>query len=392
LKEKSVPDGPAFTQRKTVASRVTAPTGASDEDVVEDIAEADESPAFLQFESPRHRLAAFRKQVSQHAKPSTGTDDRSKAQLVANLLKERGLSLKSQVLLRLAAQANSDPLAKVKSLVQELIERLLQEAADEANLKGWCDKEMGKAKQARQHKTDSIKKLNEAMAGNEAKRDKLNENIVTLQAETQELTESLSKLEKERNAESAENEVTLQEAQEGLDAVKFATKILSEFYGTAAKASFVQTGSAAHGVEDDIPDAGFEGSYKGAQAGTGGIMGMLEVIVSDYNRVISVTTKAEGKAAKEFLELETQTKISTGTKTVAVEAYQAELIEVNSSLQEDKISLEEEQALLDKTIQEIGDLRPQCIDTGMSYEERIAKREQETESLKEALSILEESA
>merc|ERR1719329_383190 len=111
-----------------------------------------------------------------------------------------------------------------------------------------------------------------------------------------------------------------------MKAVKLAESILSKFYGTSAKASSLAQAGDAKPL--DLPDAGFKGSYKGASesGGTGGIMGMLEVIMDDQERVFRETTKAEAAAKKEFMALETQTKVSTSTKTVTIEAYQAELI------------------------------------------------------------------
>ena len=44
--------------------------------------------------------------------------------------------------------------------------------------------------------------------------------------------------------------------------------------------------------------------------------------------------------------------------------------------------------LLDDSMKQLEDLNPQCIDTGMSYDERVAKREEEIEALKTALDQL----
>lgn len=44
------------------------------------------------------------------------------------------------------------------------------------------------------------------------------------------------------------------------------------------------------------------------------------------------------------------------------------------------------------TIKEIVELSPMCVDTGMSYEERVARREDEVAALKQALCILESYA
>merc|ERR1719178_479508 len=89
------------------------------------------------------------------------------------------------------------------------------------------------------------------------------------------------------------------------------------------------------------------------------------------------------------MEFETETKTSLGTKTVTKTANEGELTEVEASIDEDNTSLVDEQSLLDKSIQEIIELQPACVETGMSYEDRVAKREQEIESLKEALCTLD---
>lgn len=47
------------------------------------------------------------------------------------------------------------------------------------------------------------------------------------------------------------------------------------------------------------------------------------------------------------------------------------------------------QKLLDDALQEIDSLKPTCIDAGTSYEERVEKREQEIQALKNALCILD---
>merc|ERR1719240_705482 len=102
---------------------------------------------------------------------------------------------------------------------------------------------------------------------------------------------------------------------------------------------------------------------------------MMDVIKSDFERTISTTQKAEKEAAAEFLAFETETKSSIAQKTVSKRANTAEKEETENTISEDNTSLTEEQKLFDSAIQQIMELQPACVDTGMSYEERVAKTE-----------------
>merc|ERR1719265_640714 len=64
-----------------------------------------------------------------------------KRKKIVQMLKTDGKKYKSTQLASVAAQiSTTGPFDKITKLIQELIERLLQEAADEANHEGWCNK------------------------------------------------------------------------------------------------------------------------------------------------------------------------------------------------------------------------------------------------------------
>jgi len=360
------------------AAKPVVSASADFEDDIDEIADSDDA-SFLQLATARSSISFLQKGA-----PVT---DAARDRVVA-LLKAKSAQLDSAVLAALASHVAADPFAKIKTLIQELIERLLQEAADEANHKGWCDKETGKAKQSRKLKSEAVRTLNTQLADNEAKRDELVEDTTRLGVEIQELEDSLQTLTKERQDESSQNEATVTEAEEGKAAVAEALEVLDHFYKTAAKAEKVSL--VQKGVDDDMPDSGFgDGQNTGSQSASKGIIGMLEVILSDFVRTIETTQKLERESAADFLELETSSKVSMGKKTMEKENKEATLVETNSALQEDHESMLDEQALLDKSIQELNELRPACVDTGMSYADRVAKREQEIDSLKEALCTLD---
>merc|ERR1719388_371907 len=113
--------------------------------------------------------------------------------------------LKSREISALAAQISGSPFDKITKLIQELIERLLQEAADEANHQGWCTKQLTEAKEQRGRKVNAVASLNEKLGSNEALRDQLAEDIATLTSQIADLEDALAKATAARSEESEQN-------------------------------------------------------------------------------------------------------------------------------------------------------------------------------------------
>jgi len=315
------------------------------------------------------------------------TEDGARGVVVA-LLRQQGDKLKSTLLTALAGKISADPFAKVKQLIQELIERLLTEAANEANQKGWCDKATKDAEQKRDYAAEEIATLNSEMAELEALIDKLTAELADLNKAIDELTEAREKAEKERKEEKAENAATVAEAQAGLSAIEQAIDIISKFYKSAKKETVDL--SLAQGPADDAPDAGFEigEAYTGAQSTSGGIIGMMEVMKSDFERTISETEAAEAQAEEDHLEFMTETGKSLAEKKQAVEERSSQKDDASEKLEKADDNLDEQTKILETSIQELLDLKPVCVDTGMSYKERVARREDEIAALKKADCIL----
>ncbi|CAK0852005.1 unnamed protein product, partial [Prorocentrum cordatum] len=312
-------------------------------------------------------------------------------EVVVSLLKSKGQQLKSQVLASLVAQISAvhgdDPFAKIKTLIQELIERLLQEASNEANQKGWCDKATSAATQKRDYSVEEIRSLNAEMAELEALRDKLAEELSVLADEIAELVANRKKAEEIRTKEKGENEFTIAEAEAGLEAINQAMDILDKWYKTNVKN---EVSLAQQGPEKDAPDAGFDNfeAYKGAQAESGGIIGMMEVIASDFSRTITETQKAEAAAEDEHMEFMTETGKSLGEKKAIEAQTTTEKDNAVEDLEAASDKLQSNNDILQASITELIELKAACIDTGMSYSDRVANREDEIEALKKALCIL----
>jgi hypothetical protein len=290
----------------------------------------------------------------------------------------------------LADQTAEDPLAKVKVLVQELIERLLKEAGEEANHKGWCDKELALASQERNSMADSVKELNGKLSRSEARIEKVSAELEVLNDELDKLGETLSKADEVRRTEKDENAHTIEEAQKGADTVASAIDTLEKFYKTAAKEgqSFVQI-QTRNSPDEDAPDAGFDSAYTGEQGAATGVIGMLEVVKSDYERTVALTKQAEEEADAAFKELSTQTEASQAAKNEAHAATEKALGETTEEDEQNRERLTADQGRLNNAITQLLSLHKACFDNGETAEERKAKREEEISALNQALCILD---
>merc|ERR1719248_40277 len=78
---------------------------------------------------------------------------------VAAYLTRRANELNSRVLSAFALRVSADPFKKVKKMIKDLIVKLMEEAAEEAEHKGWCDTELSTNEQTRKEKTEAVELL-----------------------------------------------------------------------------------------------------------------------------------------------------------------------------------------------------------------------------------------
>jgi chromosome segregation ATPase len=297
---------------------------------------------------------------------------------VASYLHKRSKQLDSRVLSLLAVRAAEDPFTKVKKMIKDLITRLMEEANDEAEHKGWCDTEMSTNEQTRKEKTEAVETLHAEIDQLEASIAKLTEDITDLTKAVAELDAAMAKATKLRQEEKAKNTETVSDSEAAQTAVAQALTVLKEFYAKAGEATaFVQ-------ADPEI----FDSEYKGMQSENGGVVGMLEVIESDFARLESDTKASEATAQKEYDEFMTESKTDKASKASSIEHKTAKKQDEEQALTEKKNDLEGTQKELDAALAYFDKLKPTCVDADVSYEERVARRKEEIESLQEALKIL----
>jgi len=312
----------------------------------------------------------------------------AKQDMIISLLEREAQRLGSTALSALALRVNADPFAKVKVIIQKLIERLLQEANDEATKKGFCDTELSKAEKDRDFRLAGAKKLNAEIAGLEVTKDELDMEQNLLEDSLSKSKTTLNTAEEQRKEDKIMNTDTVKTAKRGLAAVTQAIIILKTFYKSAAKETvFVQ----ASPVEEDpeYQKLSFDGAYKGKQEGAKGVIGILEVIKTDFERTIRRTKAEEASQAAEFVEFDRTTRTDISGKETQQTLNSADLEVTQDSTNKKMIYLQNAMDLVDTAVKRLEALKPTCTDTTMSYEERRTKRAKEIAALNKALCILD---
>merc|ERR1740139_2054918 len=78
---------------------------------------------------------------------------------VAAFLADRAKASNSRLLTLASQSIAANPFVKVKKMIKDMISKLMQEATEETEHKGWCDAELATNKNTREAKTEAVEEL-----------------------------------------------------------------------------------------------------------------------------------------------------------------------------------------------------------------------------------------
>merc|ERR1719335_1809823 len=225
-------------------------------------------------------------------------------------------------------------------MIKDLIVRLMEEANEEAEHKGWCDTELTTNEQTRKEKTQAVETLRAEIDELEASIQKLTEEIEALSKAIEDLDAAMAEATKLRQEEKAKNMETIKVAKDGQAAVVQALVVLKEFYAKAGDATaLVQQQPVAPEI--------FDAPYKGMQGKAGGVVGMLETIESDFARLEAETAAAEETAQNEYDAFMTDSQVDKHSKVTDMEHKTSKKEDQEATLAVKKSDLEGTQKELD---------------------------------------------
>jgi len=150
--------------------------------------------------------------------------------------------LHKTALISLAYRGAADPFGKIRSMIEDMIAKLLQEAAEEATQKAFCDKEIGESTASKAEKEGRLGKINARLETAESTTAQLMEDVSKLSKEIAESDAGLAKASALRSKEKATFQAVEKDLSESEQACTSAIEVLREYYEGA---SLVQTATKA---------------------------------------------------------------------------------------------------------------------------------------------------
>lgn len=261
-------------------------------------------------------------------------------------------------------EGSAEPFAKVKALIKDMLSKLEADAHADATHKAYCDEQLGDTLARKDDKEAEVNKLSTVIDSKAAKTSQLKQEIADLQGGLANLAKAQGELMQIRSEEKAAYEHAKPEMVAGITAVKLATKILREYYAKGA----------------------------GAVGASTGVIGLLEVVESDFSKVFAEMQSSEFTAQAAYDQQTKANEIEKATAEQAVHYKSRSSTQLDSAVSEAKSDRQGVQAELTAILEYKEKIQQMCSAKPETYDERKGKREAELAGLKEALSILEGEA
>jgi len=257
------------------------------------------------------------------------------------------------------------PFGKVKGLLKGMVERLQAEARAEGSHKRYCDHEYSVSNDRKAEKKSVVDKLKAKIDGMLSRSTTLKDQVVVLSKELSELASTQLEMTTIRNKEKTTFVKGKKEMQQGIGGVQTALGVLRDYYAKDKKKSHESGGDAATGI-----------------------VGLLEVVESDFTKGLAEMKASEDASAREYRKEMEANGVEKARKVTTVAHKRKESKSLDVTLLETKTDRASTQEQLNAIMMYLSKLDQMCISKPQSHAERTAKREEEMAGLKEALTAI----
>merc|ERR1719453_639009 len=283
---------------------------------------------------------------------------------------------------KLATRVQLDGFKKVSEDIDGMIADLKKEKDADVKMKDFCIEALHKNEVAIEMKARDIEQLDAKIATLTAEIEELTKAIAALEAEVAEMQVQLKRAGEDRELENKDFQQVVAEQRQTQQLLESALNVLKGFYDKA----LVQTSARATQPAGPPPPPGFKKYEK--SSGAGGVMGMLEQIVSETKTMEADAIKAETDAQKAYESFvkDTNASIETKSREITNQSEEKAAKEADKVAEEEALTaaLNEQQELMNEN----AELHKSCDFTLENFDARQAALDQEMDGLREAKSVL----
>merc|ERR1712113_198607 len=299
----------------------------------------------------------------------------------SKLLKAVADKVNSPKLATLAYKVRLDAFTRVKKAIDDMIAQLLKEKEDEIKHKDFCVDEFNtdqlQTEKKEREKQDLIAKIEDL----ELTIKTLTQEIESLKAEIVEMQVQLKRAGENREKENKEFQMVVADQRETQKLLQAALNVRAEFYGKKEKAALLQQEPVG-----PPPPPGFE-AYK-KNAASGGVMSMIQQIISDAKAMEAETIRAEEDAQKAYEDFVKETNASIEAKSKEIVNKSELKAKAETDLVETKEAKEAVLLELEQLSNYNAQLHQSCDFVLKNFELRQTARDEEVEALRQAKAIL----
>jgi len=296
------------------------------------------------------------------------------------------LASRLAAVIRYGAADGEDPFAKVKGLLVDMIAKLQKEAGAEATEKAYCDEQMSKTEAKKSELEEDVAKLTAKIDQAVSKSAQLKAEVKDLQAELSALAREQAEMDKIRQETHADYGTAKADLELGLNGVRQALSVLREYYG-ASGAAMLQDGAKLASL---MQQPAKPEMHSNAQGAGDSIVGILEVVESDFATNLAKEETEEDDAQAEYEKVTQENKVTKTMKDQDVKYKTQDAKSTDKSIADLSGDRETENTELSAVLEYYAKIKERCIAKPETYEERKRRRVAEIQGLKEALSVLED--
>jgi len=280
-----------------------------------------------------------------------------------------------------------DIFAKIKEVVDDLVEKLKAEQADDVQQRDVCYEEINTNEKATLEKIpvrdDAATRIEEIGLAV----DKLGEEVAAAQDEITETQKETKVASENREKENHEFQLVVTDQRATQKIITKALDRLKAFYEKDAFLQLRSTKTAGHSTHGQAPPPGFSGEYKKSE-GASGVLGMMQQVIDESKQVEEEAVKAEAEAQAAYEQFAKDSKESVDALNKSIADNQAR----GGKLDAEKIRTTEDLKSLNADLDGLKAFKIQvhseCDFLLKNFEVRQSSRTQEIEALAQAKAVM----